>query len=116
MRTLKRDKRPLYLCKKIKDSEPQQFEKPLCLRLNTVATSSGASLQTFGENYREYRKATMDLDTLKEFHEGDRCYILVDKPSIHDPLCGDCDFIVHSVSDSISEGVVVFKRLQNGYR
>ena len=116
MRTLKRDKKPLYVCAKVQDSEPQQFSEPKMYRLNTIALSSEESIRTFGENYKEYRKATIPIEQIHEFHEGDRCYIYANKPDTHDPLCSGCDFLIYSVSDSISQGVVLFKRIQNGER
>ena len=40
MRTLERDKKALYICEKIKDSDPVQFKPPVEVKLNVVATTS----------------------------------------------------------------------------
>lgn len=114
MRTLKRDKKPLYLCSKILNSEPQQFQEPKEIYLNTVATTTEADIKAFGDNYKQYRRATVPIEKLSEFQEGDRAYIFVQKPEVHDKLCTDCDFEIYSVSDSVSQGVIMFKRLQIG--
>ena len=114
MRTLERDKKPLYLCKKITDSEPQQFEKPVYMRLNTVATTSQADIVAFGDSYKEYRRAIIETGDRNKFHEGDRAYIFVAPPKEHDALCEGADFEINSISDSVSQTIVLFKRLQIG--
>lgn len=114
MRTLERDKKPLYICKRIPNSEPKQFEEPVEVRLNTVATTSEADIVAFGDEYKQYRRATVPISDLSNYHEGDRAYIYVTPPEVHDPLCNDCDFEIRSVSDSVSQGIVLFKRLQIG--
>lgn len=112
MRTLSRDKKALYICSKIKESNPVQFEEPKKYYLNVVSTNSQADIATFGESYKEYRKVTVSTKYKDLFHEGDRAYIYV-TPS-DDKLCNDADFVIYSVSDSITETVVLFKRMELG--
>lgn len=114
MRTLKRDTKTLYVCKKIPNSEPLQFEKPQMVKLNTVATTSEADIVAFGDSYKEYRRATIPIKEMSKFNEGDRVYIYVELPFVHDVLCETCDFEIKSVSDSISQATILFKRLQIG--
>lgn len=114
MRTLTRDKKPLYVCKRIPNSDPRQFENPVKRLLNTVATVSETDMVVFGDSYKEYRRATVPLSELEYYNEGDRVYMYVEPPVVPDPLCDTCDFEITSVSDSITQGVVLFKRLQIG--
>lgn len=114
MRTLERDKKPLYICKRIKDSEPVKFEEPVPRKLNTVATTSQADIVAFGDQYKEYRRALISKEEMKDYNEGDRAYIYVSPPDEHDLLCEGCDFEIISVSDSVSQVEILFKRLQIG--
>lgn len=114
MRTLERDKKALYVCEKIKDSEPVQFKKPVEVKLNVVATTSEADIVAFGDSYKEYRRAKISITDLDKFHEGDRAYIYVEPPVVHDVLCDTADFEIKSVSDSITQASILFKRLQIG--
>lgn len=114
MRTLERDKKPLYICSKKKDTDPVQFEEPVKRYLNVVATTSEADIVAFGESYREYRRAKISVDDIEKYHEGDRAYIYVTPPEKHDVLCEGADFEIYSVSDSVSEVSVLFKRYQLG--
>lgn len=114
MRTLERDKKALYVCEKIKDSEPVQFKEPIEVKLNVVATTSEADIVAFGDSYKEYRRAKISITDLDKFHEGDRAYIYVKPPVVHDVLCDTADFEIKSVSDSITQASILFKRLQIG--
>lgn len=114
MRTLTRDKKALFICKKIPESEPEQFETPVMRKLNVVSTSSEADIVAFGESYKEYRRAKISVEDIGLFHEGDRAYIYVEPPDVHDVLCETADFEIISVLDSVSQASILFKRLQIG--
>lgn len=114
MRTLKRDKKPLYICKRIPDTEPVQFEAPVLVKLNTVASVSEAEIAAFGDEYKEYRRATIPIEDKSKFNEGDRAYIFAEPPMVHDILCETADFEINSVSDSVSQAKILFRRLQIG--
>lgn len=114
MRTLERDKKPLYVCKRIENTNPQQYEAPIMRKLNTVATTSEADIVAFGESYKEYRRAKITYGEKSYYNEGDRAYIFVAPPETHDELCSGCDFEIVSVLDSVSQVEILFKRLQIG--
>lgn len=114
MRTLNRDKKPLYICKKVKDSDPAVFEPPVKRELNVVATTSQLDIAVFGESYKEYRRANIPISQVNEYHEGDRAYIYTQPPKTHDKLCETADFTIVSVLDSISDASVIFKRIEIG--
>lgn len=114
MRTLERDKKPLYICKRVPNTDPKQFEEPVERRLNTVATTSQADIVAFGDQYKEYRRALITKEEMINYNEGDRAYIYVTPPEVHDVLCDGCDFEIYSISDSVSQVEILFKRLQIG--
>lgn len=114
MRTLDRDKKPLYICKRIPNTDPKEFEEPVQRKLNTVATTSQADIVAFGDQYKEYRRAIVTKEESKYYNEGDRAYIYVNPPEEHDSLCESCDFEIYSISDSVSQVEILFKRFQIG--
>lgn len=114
MRTLTRDKKPLYICKRVINSEPRQFEQPKKVELNIVTTNSQLDVASLGNQYKEYRKATISIKDIDKYNEGDRAYIYVEPPLMHDLLCETCDFEIVSISCSISQATILFKRLQIG--
>lgn len=114
MRTLNRDKKPLYICKRIQDSDPVQFEKPIFFKLNIVSTSSEMDIVGLGDSYKEYLRAKVSINDVSKFNEGDRAYIYTAPPQEHDALCNGADFQITSVSKSVSEATIMFKRLQIG--
>lgn len=95
MRTLRRNKRPLYLCKKYIEDGITKFKEPIPKKINYVPTNSTAQLFTFGEHYAENLQAVVDVNIGQEFSEGDRCYIYTTPPKEYDPLCKDADYIVN---------------------
>lgn len=114
MRTLERDKKPLYVCRRKPNTDPKQFEEPVERKLNTVATTSQADIVAFGDQYKEYRRALITKEQMSDYNEGDRAYIYARPPEKHDPLCNGCDFEIYSISDSVSQVEILFKRLQIG--
>lgn len=114
MRTLNRDKKPLYVCHRIKDSDPVQFEEPIKRYLNVVATSSEADIVALGESYKDHRRAKISSLEVNDYHEGDRVYLEVEPPKTHDKLCEGADFEIKSVSSSVSQTSILFKRYQIG--
>lgn len=96
MRTLLRNKRPLYLCKSFKNENGiMEFQKPVSLKINYEPTNSSSQLFAFGQHYAENLQAIVDLEIGKQFKEGDRCYIFVKPPIKHDRLCKNADYIVN---------------------
>lgn len=89
---LKRNKRKFYLCSKIPNST--QFNKPILCNLNYQPTNSVGERLTLGEDYTMYLKIKCTPKEASIFKNGDKCYVYKDKPSEHDPLCRDADYIV----------------------
>lgn len=113
MRTLRRNKRLLYLCKKYTDKDGiTKYKEPISVRLNYEPMSGSSQMFTFGTHYTENLQAILDLKDGKKFSEGDKCYINVSPPQKYDELCNDADYIVSIIpQDSINFVKVNFLRL-----
>lgn len=98
MNVLKRNKRKLYLCRKIEDNGRIIFDKPIEIRVNYQPiedTRTRGQLLEFGPDYTStlivYIKPTMR----ELFHNGDRCYVFVSPPEEYDKTCVAADYYVN---------------------
>ena len=92
MINLKRNKRPFYLCKKIANST--NFDIPIPYFLNYQPTNSTGERLTLGEDYTMYLLIRCTPKEAENFKNGDKCYIYVNPPTVHDLLCKNGDYIV----------------------
>lgn len=107
---LKRNKRFFYLCKRIKNNT--KFEKPIKVYLNFVPTNSTGEIISLGENYSMYLKISCTPKQASMFKQGDKCYIYVKPPKVHDDLCKDADYIVSTEPMlTINEAQIQLRRL-----
>lgn len=113
MRTLTRNKRLLYLCKKYTDEDNiVKYKEPIPVKVNYEPMSASSQMFTFGIHYAENLQAILDLKDGKKFSEGDKCYINVKPPKVHDNLCEDADYIVSVIpQDSLNNVKINFLRL-----
>lgn len=96
MRTLKRNKRKLYLCQKYLDNNNLvKFKQPLELEENYVPTNSDGDLMAIGMNYPKYLRIKTDISEKDLFHAKDRLYVYKNPPKVHDVLCRDADYEVY---------------------
>lgn len=110
MINLKRNKKKLYLCKRIENDT--KFNKPIFFKLNYVPTNSVGEMISFGENYSMFLKITCSPKEAQNFKQGDKCYVYVTPPKTHDPLCLDADYIVTTnPMITINEAQVNLRRL-----
>lgn len=107
---LKRNKRCFYLCKRIKNDT--KFENPIKVYLNFVPTNSTGEIISLGENYSMYLKISCTPKEASMFKQGDKCYIYVKPPKVHDNLCKDADYIVSTEPMlTINEAQIQLRRL-----
>ena len=110
MINLKRNKRGLYLCKRIENST--KFDKPIRKNLNYVPTNSVGEIISLGENFSEYLKISCTPKEAEDFKQGDKCYIYTNPPRKHDFLCYDADYIVETnPMYTINEAQIQLRRL-----
>ena len=114
MRTLRRNKRQIYLCQKYQDNNLTKFKEPIPLLENYVPTNSDGDLIAIGMNYPKYLRIKTDIGEKDLFHPKDRGYVYKEPPEEHDVLCKDADYEVHTQpSLFINEMEVMLYRLSS---
>ncbi len=111
MRTLQRDLKIAYLCKRIPNTEPVQFDEPVEVRLNLITTNSRFDISIPGDEVSEFLRATITSDVKSMFNKRDRLYVNVVPPLTHDKLCNTADFEIDSILDSISTTKLLFRKI-----
>lgn len=107
---LKRNKRPFYLCKKISGST--KFEKPILCNLNYEPTNSVGERLTLGEDYSMYLKIKCTKKEASNFKNGDKCYIYVLPPEVHDELCNTADYVVDgNPANTLNQSEIKLRKL-----
>ena len=96
MRSLKRNKRLIYLCQQYEDSGISKYKEPIAIRVNYQATNSESDLIALGTEYPTYMRIKTDLQNKDLFHTGDRVYINIKPDANFDVLCKDANFEVDS--------------------
>lgn len=110
MISLKRNKQKVYLCKKIYNT--LKFEKPKLFSLNYRPTNSMSDRLTLGDDYSKFLRIKCTPDEARNFSSGDKCYIYVKPPKIHDDLCKNADYIVNGDPlITLNEGEVSLMKL-----
>lgn len=114
MRTLKRNKRSLYLCQKYQDGLLTKFKEPILLMENYLPTNSDGDLIAIGMNYPKYLRIKTDISEKDLFHAKDRLYVYKNPPEAHDVLCKEADYEVYKQpSLYINEMEVMLYRLSS---
>lgn len=114
MRNLRRNKKPLYLCKKYQDNLLVKYKEPIPLYMNYEPTNSDGDLISLGERYPMYLRIKTDISHKNTFHPKDRLYVYKDLPKEFNSLCKDADY---EVSEEpmiyINEVEVILHRLSS---
>ena len=114
MRTLRRNKRPLYLCQNYQDDMLDKYREPILIYENYVPTNSEGDLISIGMEYPKYLRIKTSINEKDLFHAKDRLYVYKTKPEIHDVLCDDADYEVYKEPMLfINEMEVMLKRLSD---
>lgn len=95
MRTLLRNKRPLYLCQKYKDNNKLRYKKPIKLKENYLPTNSSGDLISIGMDYPMYLRIKTSIKNKDLYKPKDRLYVYKKPPKTHDSLCKDADYEVY---------------------
>lgn len=94
MVTLKRNKRELYLCSQDVENNRKIFGHPKKYEVNYQPLTTSGEVITAGIEYINRLAVYTDIKTAKKFHNADRCYVFVDKPTTYDKYCTTADFYV----------------------
>ena len=87
MKTLHRNKRPIYLCEAYDDGHIKKYKEPILLKENWTITKSWVDMNNIGLDSYEYVRIKTSVDHAKYYHLGDRAYIQVQPPTEHDVIC-----------------------------
>jgi len=96
MRTLYRNRRPVYVCKRYTENNIVKYEEPKQVRINFQYTNSDSDLIALGLDYPIYMRIKGDLSDLKYFHAHDRVYVWNKPNTPFDVLAKDADYEVES--------------------
>lgn len=116
MNTLKRNNRPLYLCKKYVDDETNvtKYEKPKdALYVDWQPISSDGEVYVFGVEYSKYIRIKGNKEKCALFSNKDRVYVYK-TPNLENfnEMCDDADYEVNgSPIITLNDGEVMLKKL-----
>ncbi len=109
MNSLKRNKRPLYFCKR-DDSKPyESFEEPVKYMFNYRKVSDEMRLQAFGELSGSFLIIKDRVENISNISVGDRVYLK--EPVDYDGDLVNSDYVVSSKSIGLDVGEIMLKSL-----
>lgn len=91
MVNLSRNKRTIYLCKKIENS--LEFAQPIELKVNYKPTYTSNDVLSLGNSYSLYQTIKCTPKVAKNFSFNDRIYMK--RPENFHSSCNDADFYVY---------------------
>lgn len=122
MKTLHRNKRPLYICELYQDNNLKKYKEPVKLNENWQVIYTSEEFKNVGQEVYDTVRIRTSVDHAKYYHLGDRAYIFVQPPSEHDVYCKTADYQVFADPIvTLNECQVILKKLsgkgvQNIYR
>lgn len=122
MRTQQRNKRLIYLCQKVVDEKGiELFSEPIPIKENYAPTNTESDLVTMGMEYPKYLRIKTNnrikindkwQDRKDLYHQGDKVYVYVTPPEIHDKMCKDADYEVDTKpSETLNQLEILLKNL-----
>ncbi len=96
MKQLLRNRRNVYLCNRIADTENGRikFSTPVLYKLNFQPLSTDGEIIAFGNDYINRLAIYTSVEKAKNFHNFDRCYVYTEPPATADDYCIDADYYV----------------------
>lgn len=111
MRQLRRNKRPIYICKRAEQEGYEVFDKPVSLLINLAPVNDKTLIGITGDDKNTYLQGTIDKIDRVYYNEHDRLYVNNRAPLKHDILCRHADYAVDSIKDYLNHSVVILRRL-----
>jgi len=112
MISLLRNKRKLYLCNVSLNNGIKTYAEPIELYENYQVTDTDADRTQYGLDWDKHIRIKTNISHLNYYHLGDRLYINVAPPEIHDELCKTADYEVEKPPKaSFNEVEIILKRL-----
>ena len=94
MKHLIRNKRKIYLCKKVVENDREIFQEPVEYKINFQPLSSDGEIIVAGIEYTNRLAVYTSPNIAEEFHNHDRCFVFKEKPEEYDKTCNTADFFV----------------------
>ena len=116
MKTLRRNKRKVYVCNAYFDNEKKRYNEPIKLYENCQTTSGVADMERFGLDAYQYMRIKTDIQNGKNYHLGDAVYVNVEPPQEHDILCKTADYEVSEDPITTLNFTEVLLRRRSGRR
>ena len=91
MVNMTRNKRAIYLCKKIENS--LEFESPIKIKVNYRPTYTSSDVLSLGSNYSLYQTIKCTPKVAENFSYNDRIYMK--EPEKFNSSCNDADYYVY---------------------
>lgn len=112
MKTLHRNKRPMYLCQVYQSGTMKKYKEPIRLLENWQVTNTDSLFMNLGLESYDYIKIKTSVNHAKYYHLGDKAYIFVNPPTTYDDIAKDADYIVYrDPIVTFSECQVLLKKL-----
>lgn len=94
MYRLNRNKRLIFLCNQTIENDRKIFTEPVEYKLNYQPLLTEGEIITAGLEYINRLVVYSSVKEASNFHNGDRCYVFVNKPEEYDKFCNNADFYV----------------------
>lgn len=114
MNHLRRNKKVLYLCKRKEENGKVIFEQPERYLLNYQPLNSVGEIVAVGNEYINRLIFYTNMETGKNFHNFDRCYVYKELPEQYNKFVCDGDFYVDGEPQVYMEEVTVFLQRMTG--
>lgn len=116
MNHLIRNKKELYLCKRKMKNDRIVYEEPQRYLLNYQPLNSVGEIVAVGNEYINRLIFYTDIETGKNFHNFDRCYVYkkIPEPDEYNEFACDGDFYVDGEPQVYMEEVTVFLQRMTG--
>lgn len=114
MVTLNRNKRKIYVCNKVQNGNLKTYEEPVTLYEYYTVTNTEADLEAFGMEAYMYLRIHTNKTHKQYYHLGDRVYVDVTPPTVHDVLCNSADYEVYKDPVVSLNSVTVLLKRRSG--
>lgn len=123
MRTMRRNKRLIYICHKQEINGLVKYDKPIPIKVNYKSVKNDTELIVTGIDFPDKLRIKSDIricvngkwmNTTDFYHYGDRAYVYINPPTKHDVLCKNADYEVSietAYGTTINQAEIILQRL-----
>jgi hypothetical protein len=107
MRTLDRNKRVVYVAKRVPNGDT--YRKPVKVKVNALTTTEYTDIIAFGDRYMNKMRGVIDARD-DVFDVRDKVYVNTKPTDTYDVLAKNADFIVESKSIGLNSNTFILTR------